>query len=454
MILRTQINWGIFEILFLVIIFIGGLLFTYLIIPYIIKLMKSKGFSGIDIHKNKKPEIPESGGLSIVFGLIFTTILSLMFFPALFNELIVFILTILISGAIGYIDDRRKLRSRYKILLTIFTGVIIFIANFFGYINIQSPTIPILGETRLTRIYPLVVPLIVAILTNTSNMLEGYNGEGSGTSLIALVFLLICALIWNSAEALIFIVSGISVLIPFFIFNKYPAKIFPGDIGTLSMGALFACIALLGSLEVAVFSALLIHIFNSFFVVSSVKGFLESSEIQGQKSDIILLKDDLIVASEEKRAALTLPRLILAKGPLTEPQLVKNFYIISIICGLFSIVSMIFIHWTLSNIDLIILFISLITSIIIIAILLYFFPRIRGIVSLMITFLIIIILILLFIDSIIMELFYEDIDLGFIRLPTNILFSILFIVPCLAIWYYLTIKFFWFQIRKIQHKNC
>ncbi|MFX1352754.1 MAG: hypothetical protein ACFFGP_02200, partial [Promethearchaeota archaeon] len=196
-----------------------------------------------------------------------------------------------------------------------------------------------------------------------------------------------------------------------------------------------------------------IHIFNSFFVVSSVKGFLESSEIQGQKSDIILLEGDLILASEEKKAALTLPRLILAKGPLTEPQLVKNFYIISIVCGIFSIVSMIFIHWTLNTIDLIILFISMTASIIIIAILLYFYPRIRGIVSLMIIFLVIILLLLFFIDSIIMEVFYEDIDLGFIRLPTNILFSILFIAPFLAIWYYLTIKFFWFQIRKMRHKN-
>ncbi|MFX1527853.1 MAG: hypothetical protein ACFFB4_09805 [Promethearchaeota archaeon] len=453
MILITQLNWGIFEIISLIIIFVGGFLFTYFIIPYIIKLMKKKGFTGIDIHKNDKPEIPESGGLSILFGLTLTTILSFIFFPILFNELMIFLLTILLSGAIGYIDDRKKLRSRYKILLTIFTGVVIFVANFFGYINIQSPTIPILGETRLTRIYPVIVPLIVAILTNTSNMLEGYNGEGAGTSLIALIFLLICAFIWNSSEALVFIISGISVLIPFFLFNKYPAKIFPGDVGTLTMGALFACIALLGSLEVAVFSALLIHFFNSFFVISSVKGFLESSEIQGQKSDIILMNDDLITASEEKRAALTLPRLILAKGPLTEPQLIKNFLIISVVCGLFSIVSMIFIHWTLNNIDLAPLIISVIITLVIITIILYIFPRVRGIVMLMITFLGIIIILLIFIDSIIMEIFYQDIDLGFIRIPTNIIFSIMFIVPCLALWYYLTIRYFWSQIKKIKYKK-
>ncbi|MFX1496629.1 MAG: hypothetical protein ACFFBH_03795 [Promethearchaeota archaeon] len=452
MILITQINWGILEILALIITFVVGFLSTYLIIPYIIRFMKKKGFTGIDIHKNKKPEIPESGGLSILFGLVLTTIVSIIFFPTLFNELIVFLLTIIVSGSIGYFDDRKKLKSRYKIILTIFTGVIIFIANFFGYINIQSPIIPILGETRLTLIYPLVVPLIVAILTNTSNMLEGYNGEGSGASLIALCFLFISALLWHSTVALVFIISGIAVLIPFFLYNKYPAKIFPGDVGTLTMGALFACIALLGSLEVVVFSALLIHFFNSFFVVSSVRGFLESSEIQGQKSDVVLLREDLITASEEKSAALTLPRLILAKGPLTEPQLIKNFFIISVICGLFSIVSMIFIHWTLHDIGLIPLITSIITCLVAITIILYFFPRIRGIVSLMITFLGVIILLLIFIDTIIMNIFYHDIDLGFIKIPTNIIFSIIFIVPCLAIWYYLTIRYFWSQIKKIKRK--
>ncbi|MFX1494805.1 MAG: hypothetical protein ACFFBZ_11025, partial [Promethearchaeota archaeon] len=234
--------------------------------------MKSKGFAGYDIHKNAKPEIPESGGLSLILGLTVTSLFAIVFFPILRNELLVFLLTILLSGIIGFIDDRIKLRSLYKILLTIFTGVIIFVANFFGFITIDSPTIPFLGFTRLTRIYPFVVPLIVAFFANTSNMLEGYNGEGSGTSLIALFFLLICAIIWNSAEAIIFIICGISVLIPFFLYNKFPAKIFPGDVGTLAMGSLFACIALLGSLEVAVFCALLIQVINSFYVISSVKG--------------------------------------------------------------------------------------------------------------------------------------------------------------------------------------
>ncbi|MHA1241396.1 MAG: hypothetical protein ACTSQU_11480, partial [Promethearchaeota archaeon] len=71
----------------------------------------------------------------------------------------------------GYIDDRIKLRSRYKLLLTLFTGIVIFLANAVGFIQIESPTIPFLGKLRLNLIYPILAPLIVAVFANTVNML-------------------------------------------------------------------------------------------------------------------------------------------------------------------------------------------------------------------------------------------------------------------------------------------
>ncbi|TFF85558.1 MAG: hypothetical protein EU517_01470, partial [Promethearchaeota archaeon] len=331
------LDWGFIEILFLVIIFSIGFIVTYMLVPITIRFMKRKHYVGYDIHKSTRPEIAESGGTSIVIGFSVVSILIMILFSDLFNEVLIFTLTVILSGIIGFIDDRIRLRSRYKVLLTVFTGAIIFVANFSGFIDIESPVIPFLGRLRLTVIYPLLVPIIVAVFANTVNMLEGYNGEGSGSCLIALIFLFVCGLLWNSAEAIIFTIGAISVILPFFLFNKYPAKVFPGDVGTLAMGSILACIALFASLEAAVFCALLVHVFNSFYVLYSVKGFFESSDILDKQSDVTLLKDDLIKASEHNEAALTLPRLILAKGPLKENRLVLNIYIISVICGFFAI---------------------------------------------------------------------------------------------------------------------
>jgi len=448
-----DLNWGFIEILNLIIIFFIGFIITYLIIPFIIKFMKGKGFIGYDIHKNSKPEVAESGGVSIVFGFSILSIFLMIFFPIFFNEILIFTLTVILSGIIGFIDDRIRLSSRYKVLLILLTGIIIFAANFYGFVDIQSPVIPFLGRLRLTVIYPLLVPIIVAVFANTVNMLEGYNGEGSGSCLIALIFLFICGLLWNSAEAIIFTVGAISVIIPFFLFNKYPAKIFPGDVGTLAMGSILACIALFASLEAAVFCALLIHVFNSFYVLYSVKGFLESSDILEKRNDIVLLKNDLIKASDDKKAALTLPRLILAKGDLKEKQLVLNIYIISIICGFFSIIATLFMLGTLGLIEISILIIVIVIFGILTIILLYFYPQIMGIVLLMVILLLFLSLLLFAIDLFIMPIDFLNIDLFGIIIPTNLIISFVLVIPVLLAWYYITIRYFWKEIKAMRLKN-
>ncbi len=452
MIFLSILNWSVLQFLYLIIIFVIGFSITYIILPYIIKFMKRKGYVGIDIHKNAKPEVAESGGLSIIIGFSVSSIFLIIFFPTLFNEILIFLLTVLSAGAIGFIDDRIKLRSRYKILFAVFSGGIFFLANYFGFIEIISPTIPFLAKTRLTVIYPFLIPIIIAVFTNTVNMLEGYNGEGSGTCLIAVLFLLICGILLDSAEAVIFAIPVIAVIIAFFIYNKFPAKIFPGDVGTLSMGAMIACIMLFGSLEIAAFCALLIHIFNSFYVIYSARGFFESSDIGETKEDIILLENDQIKASDQRDAVLTLPRLILAKGPLTEPELVKNFYAISVICGFFSIISIFLMQSTSGKFEvyalIIIIFILLVPTIL----LLYKFPRIRGIIILMGILLISIYIFLMLIELFIMPIPFKYIDLKIIKIPINLIISLILVIPVLLLWYLITIKYFWIEINKMEKR--
>ncbi|KKM82557.1 hypothetical protein LCGC14_1318370 [marine sediment metagenome] len=448
----SELNWTIIEVILLIFVFVVGFLITYLLLPYIIKLMQRKGYVGIDIHKNSKPKVAESGGLGIVIGFTISSLFLMLFFPSFSNEIIIFLLTVILAGVIGYVDDRIRLRSRYKILLLIFSGSIFFFAINVGFISISSPTIPFLDQTRLTIIYPFVIPIIFAIFPNTVNMLEGYNGEGSGTCLIAVFFLLISGIIWDSAEAIIFSVPVIAVLIAFFIYNKFPAKIFPGDVGTLSMGAMIAGIILFGSLEIAAFCAMLIHIFNSFYVIYSARGFIESGDIKGGKEDIILLENDQIKASDQKDAVLTLPRLILAKGPLKEPELVKNFYAISVICGFFSIISILFIQFTSGNFEFYGLFLTFIVLLIPTIMILYKFPRIRGIILLMVILLFIITFLLMLIEAYVMPLPLEDIDLKFVKIPINLIISILLIIPVLLIWYLITIKYFWWEINKMKNR--
>jgi len=451
--LLTGMDWDFIEIFLLILTFVIGFICTYLIIPRLINFMTRKNHVGTDIHKNNRPKVAESGGISIVIGFTITSIFLMIFFPKFLNATLILALTVIFSGMIGYIDDRIKLKSRYKLILTLLTGVIIFIANYFGFIDIHSPTIPILGKLRLTLIYPFVVPVVVAVFTNTTNMLEGYNGEGSGISIITLLFLLICGIIWNSTEAVLYISISLSVIIPFYMFNRFPAKIFPGDIGTLSIGAIFAGIALFASLEAAVFCALFIHVFNSFYVLYSVKGFFESSEIQESKSDVILLKNDELKASDQKDAALTLPRLILAHGNLKEPDLVKNFYAISVICGFFAIFTTLMMAWTINQIEFVLLLVVTPILFVLLIIMLIFFPKIRGIIALMLLLMIAGYILLMLLETFIMPVKFIDFIVFGIIIPTNIIISLLIVIPCLLVWYYISIRYFWYAIEKMKLKS-
>jgi UDP-N-acetylglucosamine--dolichyl-phosphate N-acetylglucosaminephosphotransferase len=451
--LLAEMNWDFIEILLLILTFVIGFFATYFIIPRIIRLMVTKNYVGMDIHKNSRPKVAESGGISIIIGFAITSVLLMMFFPEFANETLIFALTVIFSGLIGFIDDRIKLKSRYKLILTLLTGVIIFVANFIGFINIQSPTIPFLGKLRLTLIYPFVVPIVVAVFTNTVNMLEGYNGEGSGISIITLMFILICAILWNSTTGILYTSISLAVLIPFYIFNKYPAKIFPGDVGTLSIGAIFAGIALFASLEAAVFCALFIHVFNSFYVLYSVKGFFESSEIQETKSDVILLKNDVLKASDQKDAALTLPRLILAHGNLKEHDLVKNLYAISVICGLFAIFTTLMMAWTINQIQFVLLLVVTPILLAILLIMLIIFPKIRGIIALMLLLMVAGYILLMLIETFIMPVEFINFIVFGISIPTNIIISLIIVIPCLLVWYLISIRYFWYAIEKMKLKS-
>jgi hypothetical protein len=191
-------------------------------------------------------------------------------------------------------------------------------------------------------------------------------------------------------------------------------------------------------------------------MISSVRGFSESSDIHSTRADIILLEDDRIHASVKKDAALTLPRLILAKGPLTEPQLTKNFFAISLICGFFAIFMTLLMLFTKGILDfggivlgeLAFLLIFIFPSVVI----LYYFPRIRGVIALMLLLLSVGSLFLIFIDLVILPIDFPAIDLGFIKIPPNIILSLLIVLPGLIVWYYITIKYFWYQINKMKNK--
>jgi UDP-N-acetylglucosamine--dolichyl-phosphate N-acetylglucosaminephosphotransferase len=223
-----------------------------------IRSAKSAKLLGKDLNKYEKPLVPEAGGIAVALAVCFS--LQIYIFLKTFRllgtpethivETFAISAIVLLAGFIGFTDGilgwKRGLTQFKKVLLTIPIALPLMVINA-GH---SSMNLPFFGVVDFGRIYPLLlVPVGVIGATNGFNLLAGYNGLEAGMGLIIFTTFGVAGLIvgeyWISFLA--FIVSA--SLLAFLYFNWYPAKVFPGDSFTYSIGSLVAAVAILGNME-------------------------------------------------------------------------------------------------------------------------------------------------------------------------------------------------------------
>ena len=286
---------------------ITALIISFLIGPIIIRTLNFHHF-GEKIRKNgpdshlRKEGTPSMGGIIILLSIILPTIL----WADLSNNFIVTILiSITIMGIIGFIDDYLKIKknyakgliARYKLIGQIFLGILVSYLilnenspilyniinsnNILATISSTSISIPFIANGFLDIKY-LYFPLVILIITATSNAVNLTDGlDGLATGLVAISVLVLGAIAYasgrldysnylniifipNSGELFIFCLSVIGACIGFLWFNAYPAKVFMGDVGSLSLGAA------IGTLAVLLKKEILLIIIGGVFVIESL----------------------------------------------------------------------------------------------------------------------------------------------------------------------------------------
>jgi len=245
------------EFIFLGILFVPVLLLSFIIslslFPKWIKKSRSLGLVWEDMHKKNTPKnVAGSGGICVLIGFIISVFLYIGIRTFIFNnpskstEIFALTITVILAGGVGLIDDlfgwkKGGLSKRSRIALLFLIAIPLMVIN---------AGTSIISGINLGIFYPLVVvPLAIVAVTSTFNFLAGFNGlEASQGMILLSAISLVNFIVGNWWLALIGM-SFVSALLAFWFFNKYPAKVFPGDILTYSTGALIASLVILGNIE-------------------------------------------------------------------------------------------------------------------------------------------------------------------------------------------------------------
>jgi len=247
-------------------------LVTYFLTPQWIKAAKKINLVGKDMNKYSKPEVAEMGGIAVIAGFVAGILIYIAITTFYFNlgMHLIYILaslsTVMIISMVGIIDDilgwKIGLKQWQKPLLTLPASFPMVAVN----AGQSSMSLPFFGNVDLGIAYPLlIVPLGIVGAANGFNMLAGYNGLEAGMGIIILAALAFVAMKVKLGWVSIIALCMLFALLAFLKYNWYPAKVFPGDTLTYSVGALIACVAILGNMErIAVF--LFIPYFLDFFL--------------------------------------------------------------------------------------------------------------------------------------------------------------------------------------------
>ena len=226
--------------------------------PKWIRVCRKIGLTWEDMNKFGHPKnVASSGGvvvvMAFVLGVLSYIALKTFAFSGQVKSLEIFALLsmVLIFGIIGLVDDllgwkNGGLSTRIRLGLAFVASVPLIVINAGNHLM----NIPFFGLVDFGILYPLlVIPFAVAGVTTTYNFLAGFNGLESGQGILILGFLSFVAYTSGSPWLAIVGLCMVAALIAFYIFNKVPAKVFPGDIMTYSIGALIVGMAILGNFE-------------------------------------------------------------------------------------------------------------------------------------------------------------------------------------------------------------
>lgn len=365
--LRTQFGWtGVLNVLRyqpfrIIMATISAMLLSFLVAPWFIRTLRGKQISQIIREENpeghkKKVGTPTMGGALILVSVLVPTLL----WADVKNVFVIATAAVTAGyGAIGYLDDRLKIEGKntrglpgkFKLLGQFLIGGFAMGTLFIGERGLPASWLEI--RTRLSvpflafQKHPIELPvwlyfcfalLVVVCMSNAVNLTDGLDGLAIGPVMINAGTYMVWAYIAGSilfgrhlanylgiagipemGELSVYAASIVGAGIGFLWYNTYPAQVFMGDVGSLSLGGG------LGMLAVLTKNELLSLILGGIFVV-------EMLSVVAQVTSFRLFG---------KRVFLMAPiHHHFEKKGWPEPRIIVRFWIVSILLALVSLASL------------------------------------------------------------------------------------------------------------------
>ena len=353
----------------------------------IIQFLKSKqideNIRKLDLPgENEKKGTPTMGGIIIILS----TLIPIFLFADFKNiYILILIITTIWLGAFGFADDyikvfkknKKGLKGRIKIFAQVILGLFIGLTVYFHpeittrdskltsenkiQINVETindknlkTTVPFFKDNELDYVevfrmnsnnynwifYVIIVTFIIVSLSNGANLTDGLDGLAAGSSSIIVFTLGIFSWISGNVifsdylnimylpgigEIVVFVAALLGGLIGFLWYNTYPAQIFMGDTGSLTVGGIIAVIAILVRKE------LILPILCGVFLIETLSVIIQVGYFKYTKKKL----------GFGKRIFLMTPiHHHFQKKGYSESKIVARFWIISIMLAILSLITL------------------------------------------------------------------------------------------------------------------
>lgn len=235
-----------FLIAFLVTVITGPLIIRWLIS---LKFGQSILEIGPNWHKNKQGT-PTMGGLMFILGIVLASVVCLRDSKAW-----IVLITALCFGAIGFYDDYIKvakkrnlgLTSKQKFLLQLVVAIGLVVAA--EVLDGEGTAILIPFTQRELSLGWIYYPFILFVILGTENsvnLTDGIDGLAAGITTIVMLFMAGMSWQYNQEGMMLLCLCIVGGCLGFLVYNRYPAKVFMGDTGSLFLGgAVSACAVVL-----------------------------------------------------------------------------------------------------------------------------------------------------------------------------------------------------------------